>query len=527
MRNVERRNTLLNRNTHTQSKRRGWLARAAIAVGILAPMSGGESVRAQGAAPTMLHPNLAVRTVVTGLTEPTTMAFIGWNDFLVLEKSTGKVQRVVKGAVQSTVLDLAVNFGSERGLLGIALHPDFPRDPAVYLYWTESTTGADTDDLALTPLLGNRVDRFEWDGSTLTHERNLIRLRAIQQDATNPAPRGNHDGGVLAFQRIDRARNKGDDRVTLSDEQGAPENARRKAKLLIFVGDLGRRGQLQNLREGPFGPGTPDDEFGGPEPDEAHLSGVVLRLNDDGSTPEDNPFFAFGATLGGEVGATLQKVFAFGFRNGFGIAVDPRSGDLWTQENGDDSFSEINRVEPGTNGGWAQVMGPIARITQFKATETSPEFLGLQQVRWSPSSLADTPGEALTRLFVLPESKYSDPEFSWRFEVAPGGIGFVNSRGLGREFEGDLFVGAARPTLLGGYLFRFKLSDDRKTFALADPRLADRVADNLTKFEATESDSLLVGMNFGIGTDVETGPNGNVFVVSLSNGAIYEIYRRR
>jgi aldose sugar dehydrogenase len=508
-------------------------------------------VGAQAPEPSMTHPDLAVRTVVTGLDSPTTMAFIGRNDILVLEKNTGKVQRVVNGKIHSTVLDLAVNSASERGLLGIALHPKFPRNPGVYLYWTESSTGADTDVLELTPLLGNRVDRFEWTGSTLVQDINLIRIRAIQQDATNPAERGNHDGGVIAFQisgddkdwRDRNAREDEDGNWRWSGEGGssngpngpngsdgsnANERSREKAKLLIFIGDLGRRGQMQNLVNGPFGPGQADDQFGGPQPDDAHLSGVVLRLNDDGTTPASNPFYDYGALVGGEVGANLQRVFAFGFRNGFGIAVDPRSGDLWAQENGDDSFSEINRVEPGTNGGWVQAMGPIGRIGEFKGIETSAQFFGLQQVRWSPELIADTPAEALARLNVLPESKYSDPEFSWKFEVAPGGIGFVESRALGREFAGDLFVGAARPTLEGGYLFRFNLSDDRRAVDLsADPRLADRVADNVAKFEITESESLLIGRNFGIGTDIETSPNGNVYVVSLSNGAIYEISRRR
>jgi len=55
--------------------------------------------------------------------------------------------------------------------------------------------------------------------------------------------------------------------------------------------------------------------------------------------------------------------------------------------------------------------------------------------------------------------------------------------------------------------------------------LEDRVADNTDKFDITESESLLIGRNFGIGTDIQTGPNGNLFVVSLSKGAIYEIYR--
>ena len=118
--------------------------------------------------PSLVDRNLRVRTVVGNLDQPTSAAFLGPNELFVLEKATGQVKWVVNGVVQSTVLDLAVNSGSERGLLGIALHPNFPATPQVYLYWTESTTGADTTVLSETPLLGNRVDRFVWDGSTLT-----------------------------------------------------------------------------------------------------------------------------------------------------------------------------------------------------------------------------------------------------------------------------------------------------------------------------------------------------------------------
>jgi glucose/arabinose dehydrogenase len=78
---------------------------------------------AQDEGPTMVDPRLDVRTAASGLELPTAMAFIGSNDMLVLEKNTGKVQRVVNGAIQGTVLGLDVNFGSERGLLRIALHP--------------------------------------------------------------------------------------------------------------------------------------------------------------------------------------------------------------------------------------------------------------------------------------------------------------------------------------------------------------------------------------------------------------------
>jgi glucose/arabinose dehydrogenase len=485
-------------------------ARAAVLVVALSTVlvvSFGGLGGAQVQGPTMLHPRLSVRTLVDGLVTPTSLAFLGADNILVLEKNTGKVRRIVGGQVQSTVLDLPVNFGSERGLLGIALHPDFPQDPSVYLYWTESSTGQDTDVLSQTPLLGNRVDRFVWDGAALTFAQQLIRIRALQQDAGQPE-RGNHDGGVITF---------------------GPDG-----KLYILVGDGGRRGQLQNLRDGPFGPDVPDDQFGGPQPDDAHLTGVILRLNDDGTTPADNPFFGAGAEIGGQVGANIQKVFAYGLRNSFGMAFDPVSGQLWEEENGDDSFTELNRVEPGFNSGWVQIQGPPDRIAQYKAIETSLEvdpvtgtvYFGLQQVRWPPTNIADSSAEALSRLFTLPGASYSAPEFSWKFEVAPGAIGFVDGAGLGAQFQGDLFVGAARTFLVEGNLFHFNLTGNRRRIAVDDPRLADRVADNRNKFDITESESLLIGTNFGIVTDIETGPNGHLFVVSLSQGAIHEIARR-
>jgi len=600
------------------------------------------TVSGQQSGPQLVDPNLRLRTLVSGLDQPTSMAFIGEDDLFILEKASGRVKRVTGGVVTATVLDLAVNSGSERGLLGIALHPEFPANPGVYLYWTESISGADSTALSDTPLLGNRVDRFVWDGATLTRERNIIRLRAFQEDAGQPL-RGNHDGGILRF---------------------GPDG-----KLYVYMGDNGRRGQMQNLPDGPGPAGNmPDDQFGGPEPDNAHLTGMILRLNDDGTTPTDNPFYAAGASRGGEDGANLQKVFAYGIRNGFGMAFDPFSGNLWDAQNGDDSFTELNLIEPGANLGWVQVMGPLSRIAQFKQIETSTNFFGLQQIRWLPTNIADSPEDALARMFKVfdggdefgailtgreevpavatagsaiaqfalnddgslsyelratgeienvtqahihlgahqqngpvvlflyglaaprnfqageliasgraydtnviarprftpsisnlvqrmrqgrtyanvhttehpageirgqiivtdrsPVSHYSDPEFSWKFEVAPAGIGFISSRNLGPQYQGDIIVGAARNFLQGGTLFRFNVTGNRQKIAVSDPRLADRVADNTNKFEITESESLLFGTGFGIGTDIQTGPNGNLYVVSLSNGAIYEITGR-
>jgi aldose sugar dehydrogenase len=445
------------------------------------------------ASPTMLDANLMVSTFVTGLDQPTSIAFIGNNDLLVLEKATGRVRRVSNGVLQGPVLDLNVNSASERGLLGIALHPHFATNGWVYLFWTESSTLSDTPDIDLIPLLGNRVDRYVWNGSTLTFDRNLIRLRALQADTGQPS-RGNHDGGVLRF---------------------GPDG-----KLYILFGDNGRRGFLQNITSG--GP-VPDDQFGGPEPDDEHLTGVILRLNDDGSTPADNPFFSVNTTLTGEAAANIKKIFAYGVRNGFGMAFDPLSGSLWTQENGDDAFDEMNRVTAGFNGGWIQVMGPLGRLNEFKSIESTYGIGNLQQLRWPPGNIADTPQAALARMYMLPGAQYTDPEFSWKYAVAPSALGFVRGRGLGPQFESDMFVGASRTTLLNGYLFRFKLTGNRQHFLFDDSRLGDLVADNTDKFDLAESESLAIGRDFGVTTDIQTGPNGSVFVVSLLNGAIYEI----
>jgi glucose/arabinose dehydrogenase len=490
--------------------------------------------------PTVNDPNLAVRTVVSGLMQPIGMAFLGRNDFLITEKPTGMVKRVVNGVVTATVLDLPVNSASERGLLGIELHPDFRRNGWVYLFWTESSTGADSSVLEEvgnpnsrfrpgTPQpLGNRVDRFVWDwrNQKLRFDRNIVVLRAYQADADQPL-RGNHNGGLIRFAVTDeddvRGRHGGHD--SDGNRGRDRERNRRPEQLYIIIGDVGRRGVLQNLMDGPVGPGVPDDQFGGPAPDNAHLTGVVLRVNDDGTVPFDNPFRAFGKELGGEVGRNFEKIYAYGIRNSFGLAVDPWTGELWESENCDDAFDEINRIEAGHNGGWIQVMGPLHRVTEFKATETAAEFLGLQQLRWPASNIADSPIDARARMVNLPGSHYGEPQFSWRYAVPPAGIGFLENRSLGRDYFGDLFVGTAVPEPTGGVLFRFDLTSNRQRIAWSDPALADEVADNDAKFSVLESESLLFGSGFGATTDIQTGPGGGLFVVSVSAGAVYEVHR--
>jgi glucose/arabinose dehydrogenase len=487
---------------------------------IAAAMGAAMSLPVSSQAQTMLDPNLQVTTVLnSGISQPIGIVFLSANDFFVLEKASGQIKRVIGGVIQpAPVLDLAVNSNSERGLLSMVLHPNFPAVPYAYIRWTQSSTGADSANVLEVPLLGNRLDRFIWNGSTFTQDINIVSLRSLQTDnidapghpgTSNAAAQGNHNGGVLRF---------------------GPDG-----KLYLFMGDQGRRGWLQNLPNGPFltAPFV-DDTFGGPAPDNAHLSGVILRFNDDGSTPTDNPFFAAGAALGGEVGANIQKIYSYGHRNGFGMAFDPYSGSLWDTENADDGYSELNRVIPGMNGGWVQLAGPLSRMSDWKFIETTQFGSNLQQVRYPPTRAAYTASLALSRMFMLPGAQYVDPELSWRYEIGPAGTTFVKGVALGPEYDGTLWMGSARSFAQvganGGSLYRIKLTPDRlHVDTSADPRLADKVADNLfraQKFEGTESETLQIGTGFGTTPDIEQGPDGNLYVVSVTDNVVYRISRR-
>ena len=435
----------------------------------------------------MRDDTLSVEALTKDLDQPTSLAFVE-DQILVTEKTTGKVRIVRDGELTGDAIDLAVNGFDERGLLGIALHPDFSAKPFVYLHWTwngegtgpEKLLGEDTDEEQAVPALGNRIDRFKWANDKLTFDRNIVEFpsNTLESD-TSGRVRGNHDAGPLAF---------------------GPDG-----KLYTMMGDQNLRGQLQNLP-------------GGPPPDDAHFAGVILRLNDDGTTPPDNPFFAVGGEMGGEVGENVQKIYVYGVRNSFGLAFEPDSGSLWQTENGDDTYDEVNVFSGGANSGWIQIQGPPAGFEEYKRLEIESED-GLDVPSFPPTDLAESSDAAQSALFALPGSKYAAPVLSYERPPALTAIGFVGDDRLGKSSHRTVWMG----TVLTDSLLRYPLSPDGRSLSLTGG-LTDRIDNNEEKGDLGESEPFVVGTGFGVVTAIHQGPDGDLYVLSLDSGTIYRIY---
>jgi len=308
--------------------------------------------------------------VYCGANQPTAIALWpagGAIRAFLTEKATGRVLLLEDGIALSVVLDLGVDSFGERGLLGIALHPDFATNSLVYLDFTPSTSGA--DGAAADGALDHRVVQFRWNGANLVQTRIVLQLSA---DAFT------HVGGAIRF---------------------GPDGM-----LYGVSGDLGHGGVLQNVSAGP----GPDD------------TSILFRVADDGTAPSDNPFFG--------LGGAMQKVFAFGIRNSFGFDFDPETGVLWDSENGAAHYDEVNRVAPGFNSGWLALMGPDARDPQDQTdlwpagglgVYADPEFSWLSPV--SPTALQFVRGAALGAAYAgsLLVGTFSSRSIL-RFDLAPG-----------------------------------------------------------------------------------------------------------
>jgi glucose/arabinose dehydrogenase len=301
-------------------------------------------------------PNLKVELFAQGLKSPTSMAFLGPNDILVLEKDTGTVQRIVNGKMlPQPILQVPVSTTSERGMLGIAIAKHTNGPTYVFLYYTKLGSG--------TQSLANVLYRYELvNNQQLSNPKLLLNLPAIPGSA--------HNGGKVVI---------------------GPDN-----NVYVVIGDLkAHRTQAQNIANG-----LPADSTGG-----------ILRVTTDGQPIPNSP-------LGQDTAAPLNLYYAYGIRNSFGIDFDPVSGKLWDTENGPKYGDEINLVEPGFNSGWVQVMGiwtpegaigketagpvnsnPSSNLVDFggKGKYRAPEFIWFKPV--APTALKFFDSEKLGKQY--------------------------------------------------------------------------------------------------------------------------------
>lgn len=386
---------------------------------------------------TLVDPNLQIEELFGGPTisgQSIQMEFIGLDEFLVTFKTNGWVRHFSNGSLNLTpVLDVPVHGWSGQGLVGIAADPDFVNNQYVYLFYTEAQQ--DTTDIGIDPL-GDRVYRYTWNGSALVDPLRLLDVTADNDGA-------DHTSGMLAFGKDD--------------------------KLYLAHGDLHHFGKLQNLVNGP----DPDD------------TGVIFRLHTDGSAPPDNPFYD-----PSDPGNPMNRYFAYGLRNPFGIAFDPATGYLWETENGPQNFDEINLVPPGFNGGWRQIMGPDAL---------------------DPQGVGD--------LWMAPGAAYSDPEFSWDAPICVIAIDFISSPKLGCDNRGVAVVADCNC----GQLYRFEFDVPRTGLSFTSAELQDLVADNLNDLCQEEQSEILFGSGFGIVTDLEFGPDGKLYVLAFDTRTVWRI----
>lgn len=260
-------------------------------------------------------------TVAEGLERPWSMAFLPGGEILVTEKAgllriirDGKLLRQPVAGVPEVFAE------GQGGLLDVVPHPDFASNRLIYLSYAKPLgEGESTTAVVRGVLQDDRITGLEPVFEAQTQGRG-------------------HYGCRLAFD------GQGHLFITIGDRQASPS------------GDLEAH----------------------PAQDLANHHGVVVRLNEDGSIPEDNPFV-------GQAGA-LPEIWSYGHRNAQGLAVDPDNGNVWITEHGPQGGDELNLILPGTNYGWP-VIGYGVNYRSGSAIHAGTHRDGMAQPAkiWVPS----------------------------------------------------------------------------------------------------------------------------------------------
>lgn len=284
------------------------------------------------------------------------------------------------------------------GLLDIAVHPDYENNGWIYFTYSAPDGGNSALTLARATLGDGELENME--------------VLYSQNPSRSP---GRHYGSRIAF--------PGDGTV------------------IFAIGDRGLGDPAQDLND---------------------PAGSTIRLNDDGSIPEDNPFW------GSATESTLPEIFSYGHRNPQGMAIHPETGAIWHHEHGPRGGDALHIIKPGANYGW-----PVATYGRNYGT--------------------------MTRIGIEP---HEDPDIEnpityWvPTSIAPSGMTFYT----GNEFEnwnGNIFIGA-----------------------LADRHLRRIVVVG----EEVVHQEVLLEEELGRIRDVRTGPDGRIYLLTdHSNGALYRL----
>lgn len=263
-------------------------------------------------------------TVVEGLENPWSMAWLPNGDMLVTERP-GRLRIVRDGKLLATPVAGVpeVRVGGQGGLFDVTPHPDFAANQIIYLSFARGN--ADKSQGTTAVVRGRLVD------GRLTNIEEIFEAKAWSE-------RGGHYGARMAFDA------DGYLFLSVGDRQAPPEG---------------------NLKAHPA-------------QDPTNHQGTILRLNDDGSVPADNPFV-------GDANV-LNEIWSYGHRNPQGLLVNLETGDVWASEHGPQGGDELNVARPGKNYGWP-VIGYGVNYRTGIPIHDSPAQSGLEQplAYWVPS----------------------------------------------------------------------------------------------------------------------------------------------